>query len=297
MSASVSVVIPTYNVGELVREAVGSVLRQTHGDVEVLVVDDGSTDDSIASISDLRDSRLRIIRQNNRGLSAARNTGFRHSTGTYVAFLDADDFWFEPKLERTLPLLRHHVAVGTRMRYVGESGRLARGFAGQDPRDHHDLLQAALFMPFPISSTVFHRHVVEAAGDFDESLQQVEDLDFLYRVARLGSVGWSSEPLGAYRLRAGSMSAAKFSEQRRWARFVAERVRVRDAGGDLTWSEFASADRLDPALRRAERGAAHYRRSGLLLANGDLRGVWAMTQALAVTPRYTVGRLRRQLRR
>lgn len=295
-SALTSVVIPTYNVGTLVREAVLSVLAQTHADLEVIVVDDGSTDQSIASLEGISDARLKVVRQANRGLSGARNTGFEQATGDYVAFLDADDLWFPTKLERTLPFLNEHAAVGNRMQYIGETGRRMRGFAGQDPEEHQHLIRAGELMPFPISSAVFHRKVVEQAGSFDEGLEQVEDLDFLLRVARHGSIGWLPDALGGYRLRTGSMSAARFGDQRKWAGFVAGRTRARDNGGDLSWEAFDATYRLSPKERRAERGAAHYRRSGLLLANGDVRGLWAMAQAVATTPGYAIQRLARQLR-
>lgn len=296
MSELVTVVIPTYNVGSLVRTAVVSVLSQTYNEVDVLVVDDGSTDSSIRSITDISDERLRVVSQPNRGLSAARNTGSDQAHGRYIAYLDADDYWFPRKLEVTVPLLSTHAAVGNRMQYVGETGKLARGYAGQDPAAYQELIRAGELMPFPISSTVFRRDTVERAGPFDEGLGQVEDLDFLLRVAEFGSIGWTPEPLGAYRLRAGSMSAARFSDQRRWARFVAERAAKRASGDDLTWEEFEPSYRLSPRMRRAERGAAHYRRAGLLLANDDVRGIWAMAQAIGTSPGYAVGRLRRQLR-
>jgi len=293
----VSIVIPTYNVGSLVAHAVASVLEQTYSDVEVIVIDDGSTDGSADHLAAFDDDRLRVVRQENRGLSGARNAGFALSSGRYVAFLDADDLWFPTKLDETLPLLGDYVAVGSRMQYIGTTGKLAAAYAGQDPSQEQELIRAGQLMPFPISGTVFQRGVVEAAGPFDESLAQVEDLDFLLRVARLGEIGWTATPLGAYRLRSGSMSAAAFGEQRKWAQFVAARAHARDRGRDLRWEDFTATYSLTPKESRAELGAARYRLAGLLLANQDYRGIGVMLQAFATTPRYTITRLRRQLRR
>jgi hypothetical protein len=95
----VTVVIPLYNKGALVRRAVESVLAQTHDDLELIVVDDGSTDRGIDALDPVRDPRLRLITQSNRGPGAARNLGWRRGRGPLVAFLDADDLWKPDFLE------------------------------------------------------------------------------------------------------------------------------------------------------------------------------------------------------
>lgn len=97
----VSVVIPTYNHARFVRDAVDGALAQTNCRVEVLVVNDGSTDDTRDVLATYGD-RIRAIHQVNQGLSAARNTGIRHATGEWVSFLDSDDFWHPQKTERQL---------------------------------------------------------------------------------------------------------------------------------------------------------------------------------------------------
>src|SRR5688500_9583140 len=110
--ALVSVVIPAYNYGHFVTEAVASALNQTHPHVEVIVVDDGSTDGT-ADILKPFGSRIRYIYQPNRGLSAARNTGIRAARGEWVAFLDADDLWHPSKTETQLSAVVNdsHIAL------------------------------------------------------------------------------------------------------------------------------------------------------------------------------------------
>jgi glycosyltransferase involved in cell wall biosynthesis len=100
-----SVIIPAYNYGAFVGEAVESVQRQTIGDFEIIVIDDGSTDDTAEVVSRIRDSRLRYIRTENRGIGAARNEGLRHAQGQFIAFLDADDRWRPEKLEHQLAIM------------------------------------------------------------------------------------------------------------------------------------------------------------------------------------------------
>src|SRR5687768_12542943 len=102
--ARVSVVIPAYNYGRFVGAAIESVLGQTFADFELVVVDDGSTDDTGDVVARYSDSRLRYIRKENAGLPAARNTGIRAGTADLVAFLDADDTWLPGKLAAQAPL-------------------------------------------------------------------------------------------------------------------------------------------------------------------------------------------------
>ena len=100
----VSVVIPTYNRADFICDAIDSVLNQTHSNIEIIVVDDGSTDNTSAVLEKYQD-RIKIIRQENQGCSAARNSGIRFCSGNYVAFLDSDDKWLPQKTEEQLALL------------------------------------------------------------------------------------------------------------------------------------------------------------------------------------------------
>ena len=101
----VSVIIPTYNAMTYLPETVESVLRQTYSNFELLIIDDGSSDQTVQWVSQLVDSRVRLISQENQGASVARNTGIAHAQGEYVAFLDADDLWEPTKLEQQVRCL------------------------------------------------------------------------------------------------------------------------------------------------------------------------------------------------
>jgi glycosyltransferase involved in cell wall biosynthesis len=96
----VSVIIPVYKTEKYVEAAVASVLNQTYQNLEIIVVDDGSPDDSLKLVRQFDDPRIRIIEQENRGLAGARNTGIRHAVGEYIAFLDSDDVWLPEKLAK-----------------------------------------------------------------------------------------------------------------------------------------------------------------------------------------------------
>src|SRR5690242_5160744 len=96
----VSIVIPVYGAEQYVSAAVQSAIKQTYKNLEILIIDDGSPDKSIEICQQFTDSRIKIIRQKNRGLPGARNTGIRHAQGEYIGFLDADDIWLPEKIEK-----------------------------------------------------------------------------------------------------------------------------------------------------------------------------------------------------
>ena len=108
---TVSIIIPAYNTAPTLPRAIDSVLGQTFSDYEILVVDDGSKDDVNAAVAPYGE-RVRLIRQNNAGASAARNNGARHARGRYLAFLDADDYWLPGKLSRVAEEFEKHPDTG-----------------------------------------------------------------------------------------------------------------------------------------------------------------------------------------
>ena len=108
----VSVVIPTYNRARVVGEAIDSALAQTHERLEVIVVDDGSTDDTAERVGRRRDRRLRYVRREHAGVSSARNAGIAAATGDLVSFLDSDDLWKPEKIETEVAALARHPEAG-----------------------------------------------------------------------------------------------------------------------------------------------------------------------------------------
>ncbi|MBT8087911.1 MAG: glycosyltransferase family 2 protein, partial [Gammaproteobacteria bacterium] len=121
----ISVVIPAYNVAAFIEDAINSVLGQTHRDFEVIVVDDGSPDDTASIVKRFDDPRIRLVSQPNRGLAGARNTGIRCADGEYVAFLDADDLWRPTKLEEHVRHLDENPELGvsySTSQFIDEAG-------------------------------------------------------------------------------------------------------------------------------------------------------------------------------
>ena len=294
----VSVVIPAFNASRDIRAAIETALDQTHPPIEVVVVDDGSDDDTAAIARSVADDRVKVLSGPNVGVSAARNAGVAATTGSLVAFLDADDRWLPDKLRRQIDLFGADPrvgVVGSFMRYVSSSGR-SLGVSGEalDGTSTTRLVEGRL-MPFPMSSTVFRREVFDRLGGFRTELTQAEDIELISRVARDHRVVCVEEVLGLYRVHPGSATARHFASQRMAMRFVQELRRAEARGETLSWAAFSSSYRPSAGDRYRDRIAALYRSAGVNAAEGRwASAVAAGIGAVALGPHYALGRLRRQ---
>lgn len=210
----VSVICACYNMGRYVREAVDSVLAQDYPAVEVIVVDDGSTDDTPAALAVYADNpRVTVIRQANAGQTVAKNAGLRAARGSYVGFCDADNAWLPGKLARQLPLLRTHGPQnGGRVAVVYGDVALIDGEGRPLPtppvKRHSGRITGPLlrdnFVTF--NTTLVPRAVVEEFGGFDESLRMGIDYDLWLRISVKYEFLYLAEPLVKYRIWGGQMS-------------------------------------------------------------------------------------------
>jgi glycosyltransferase involved in cell wall biosynthesis len=207
----VSVVVPTYNQARFIAATVESALAQTYPDVEIIVVDDGSTDDTQAVLSAYRDS-VHCIHQQNRGLAGARNTGFLASRGDYLLFLDSDDLIHPDKLAAHVSVLEAEPGFGlvySAWRQISPDGTQVLGEVR--PNRQGQLLKELLLRRFFFfaSAAVLRRECIEQVGLFDESLRWSEDADMWLRLARAGyAFGYIDRPLLHYRIHAESMTAS-----------------------------------------------------------------------------------------
>jgi glycosyltransferase involved in cell wall biosynthesis len=187
-SPKVSVVIPTYNRASLVGEAMRSVLAQTFPDFELIVVDDGSTDDTRSVVAGFKDSRIRYVPQDNMGISGARNTGIRNARGRYVAFLDSDDLWLPQLLEVEVHILDHNPEAGVvyaKAQGIGSDGNLTFESRGYVQKYSGQTLKSMLYADFTcIQTSLVRRQCFERAGLFDESLTGRVDWDMFLRLAQ-----------------------------------------------------------------------------------------------------------------
>ena len=202
----VSVVITCHNSKRYLAETIESALRQTYPRIEIIVVDDGSTDET-AQIA--RCYPVHYIYKTNRGISAARNTGIHHCQGEYVLFLDHDDRLLPRAVETGVKLLEEHPecahAVGEHW-YIGADGR-AIGYSNKRAagRDHYLMLLEHNFIETPCSA-LHRRSGIALTGGFDESLNGAEDLEFYLRTARQSTWVAHEAAVAEYRLHDSSVS-------------------------------------------------------------------------------------------
>jgi glycosyltransferase involved in cell wall biosynthesis len=276
----VSVVIPTYNRAVKVAEAIESVLAQDFGDYEIIVVDDGSTDDTGARLAARGEPRLRYVRQPNRKTAAARNAGVAVARGALVSFLDSDDLWKPDKLGREVDFLARRPDVGavfsdlekhdgteftpSFMRATAEFSKRLAGRRHPDglvlpPREmFRYLLQEAPVMP---TAFTVRRDVFAASGGFTTGYEPFEDWEFFLRLSRTTAFGYLDRPLAVLRISPDSIHRVYGETGKLVMLGVLARERRR-AGGD---AEIRAAARSGIVRLRTRLGW-HYHDSGRRLA-------------------------------
>jgi glycosyltransferase involved in cell wall biosynthesis len=290
MKARISVVIPLYNKGDYVERAVASVLRSEYPPHEVIVVDDGSTDAGAERVAAIGDARVRLIRQPNRGVSAARNRGIAEASGDHIAFLDADDYWNPRYLSAIVELIARFPGCGmyaTHFYYFRDDGfkqvpRLwgIKAEAGaQRVERFFEIWSHGVF--FCTCSVVIPLAILRESGiRFPEGEQHGEDQDVWFRIAERWPIGYLGEPLVGYRLGVPGSLAASFAGsalpcvQRLAARYRANALPERHRKGV---ARMVSSTRLVIARHlllkgeRARAAALLYDPSGLRLPRFWLR--------------------------
>jgi glycosyltransferase involved in cell wall biosynthesis len=198
----VSVVIPAYNVMAYLPETLESVLRQTFSDFEVLIVNDGSSDNIVQWASGIQDPRVKLISQSNQGVSVARNTGIVHAQGEYIAFLDADDLWDSTKLEKQVSCLENNPKLGlvyTWTALIDSFGKPMNKFLISHAEGNvwEQMLVDDIICNG--SSPMVRRSCFEKVGDFDPNVPFSEDTDMWIRIAAYYPFAVVKELLTFYR--------------------------------------------------------------------------------------------------
>jgi glycosyltransferase involved in cell wall biosynthesis len=303
----VSAIIPTFNRSGWVRIAVSTAVAQTYpaGGLEIIVVDDGGSDDTEQVLAREFGSRVRYLRKANGGVSAARNTGMAAASGAYLALLDDDDEWLPTKIERQVELLEGRPGVGMVITDVERMDEERRGFEIFHrrefiPDDGWVLPQVLRNPALAPASAMFRREVFETVGGFDGALRTAEDLDFHLRVALRFQEAVIAEPLTrAMRGHQGLSALARTNRDyldviERFLRQHGDAVSRADRDAALFWAYARNArgflwegDFTD-ALGLAGKAAARARARDELVELARLGGDVARNAAV---------RLRRRLRR
>lgn len=201
----VSVIIPTYNRAGLIPQSIRSAMAQTHSNLEIIVVDDGSTDntrDVVASFG----SAVQYFYKPNSGPSATRNLGIQKARGEFVAFLDSDDLWEPTKVEKQLQCFEQNpeaAMVSTNYRLIDLEGQIIKD-PGSKPgyKPNAFFVKDLLEIKFPFATPAFmiRKSVLEKIGAFNENLRISEDLDLLIRIGMNYQIGYVDEVLISVRM-------------------------------------------------------------------------------------------------
>ncbi len=209
-SPKVSVIIPTFNRAHLIGKAVKSALSQTYQDFEIIVIDDGSTDNTEETVKSFNNFKIRYIsHSNNRGISAARNTGIRASRGEYIALLDSDDEWLPEKLDKQVDVLQNEsseVGVVCSWSYnIDEKGNYIskRYLPKKDGYIYEDLLSTD---PISVPTVLIRKECFNRVGLFDDLLNAQEDWDMWIRIAKYYRFALIKIPLAKCRLHSNQIS-------------------------------------------------------------------------------------------
>lgn len=261
-AASVSVIIPTYDRRELLQATLDSVFAQTFDDYEVIVVNDGSTDDTTAALQPLVDAgRLRLVAQPNGGPSSARNRGIDESRGEFVALLDDDDLWPPDKLAWQVDAMRRHPDAVLVYGFM-ESFGLERPFRWPPPDGPTGWVRRAFLRKNWIRSpgqALIRRSALRAVGGFDATVWSADDWDVYLRLAEVGPFVYEHRHALSYRAHADNLS------QRAWLLFRhAWRVHTRHAGAFPRWGEVGDWLKCRASMINTLRGGLQARVRALL---------------------------------
>jgi glycosyltransferase involved in cell wall biosynthesis len=208
---SISVIIPNYNGGRFLAQAIQSVLNQSLLPDEIIVIDDGSTDDSLQILSHFGES-IRIIHIPNSGAAIARNLGILESSGELIALLDSDDYWHEDKLLSQLRLITSKpfdlVYCSSQEFVMGSGlGLVHQAHFQGDCYQYFISFPTSAIIKYGCSSTLFRRDLIARSGIFDNSVNAPsEDWDFFRKLSRYAHVGITNEILTYYRIHDSNIS-------------------------------------------------------------------------------------------
>lgn len=200
MNPLISVVIPTYNREKTILRALNSVLGQTYSNIEVIVVDDGSTDATAQLVGNCADERVRLICfSSNQGANRARNVGISEAKGEYVAFQDSDDEWLEDKLEKQLAYMLEAAVKAVCCPYIlfeaGKIGIVPEYYRNPDicEKNVAEILKKTNIVGTP--TLMVKRELFSTIGMFDEDMKRLQDYEFVIRLVKQESLGYVKEPL------------------------------------------------------------------------------------------------------
>lgn len=300
----ISVIIPAYNAADFIGETLDSILNQTVQQFEIIVVDDGSTDNTVEVVRGYaaRDPRITLIQNNHGGACKARNTAIAAAKYPWVAAMDADDVARRDRFEVQLKAAEAHPEVvvwGSYLSQINTDGKtigmIRVGPTTVEQFNSVDRTKQAIIVTN--SSAMFKRDIALQAGCYDERLVAAQDTEFWDRMANYGPVVVIPEPLVSYRLHGQSISAKKFFKQRMLHDYVVARNKASAEGTTLTMEQFIHDYNNKPPLERFQRsmhnqGRFYYRNAGVQLSQKKYpQAVLSLAVSAVLSPQFWIKRV------
>ena len=206
----ISVIIPTYNAEHTILKTIESVQQQTFSDFSLLVINDGSTDQTLELLNSIKEPRLKIFSYENSGVSVARNLGISHADGDFISFIDADDLWTSDKLELQIAALQQHSKAGVAYSWTQFIDEQGESFFSDEPIFFEGNVYPKLLIRNFLASgsnPLIRRQAIESIGKFDPALTHGEDWDFWLRLAARWPFVVVPKPQILYRISLASASS------------------------------------------------------------------------------------------
>ena len=309
---SISVLIPAFDAARFFPEAIESVLAQTHKDFQLILINDGSTDETlnIATRYAKQDPRIQVITHPNMGMGAALNNAMQQATGTWIARLDADDRMLPTRLEKQIQFLKQNpdlkVASST-VQYIDDTGRTigqyASAFITREEMKRAQKNHEPIGFHHP--ATIFHKQTIQELGGYRPQFWPADDLDLWNRVADAGhGVLVQNEPLTAYRIHASSVMVSKSRTAERKVQWATACIRARHQNQpEPTEQQFLQQLQNQPLLQklnntRRDLGRALYKSAVHHYSTRNYaKFLPLLTTAAALEPIYVYRRIAPQFRR
>ena len=226
---AVSVILPIYNAGSYLRDAIDSILAQSYTDFELLALDDGSTDDSLAILKEYesKDPRVKLFTRENRGLVATLNELIESAKGRYIARMDGDDICDPDRFEkqvRFMELHPDHVVVGSSFEKINESGQSIGEFKAPQEHQEIDVMNLAGHTSICHPTAMIRTTAIRQINGYDPATECAEDLDLWLRIAEIGELANLADVLVKYRMHDDSISEANRLTQEQLKRDACERA-------------------------------------------------------------------------
>ena len=304
-----SVIMPAYNSSEHIAEAIDSMLNQTFQAFELIIVDDGSTDDTLSIVNEYaaRDNRIRIIEQQNGGVGAARNTGIEAAQYDWIALFDSDDIAFTDRFEKQVKAITEDpelIVCSGAVQHMGYNGKILDDVKQVGPAtkaDFYEQRKQGQLIYIATTAAVFRKDIAQRIGGFDVRFRSAGDTEFWDRMADHGPMIGLTDPLVYYRMHGGGIMGTRYAELYRNTRYLEMRCKERAHGRDLSFDDFLQDYENQPLPQRilthADRQSQfYYRNAGVALSKQErLKGFGYVMMATLFNPYLTVKRIGKRL--